>query len=433
VSIPTRLAGLFEEFERDDVRWCVLRLPAGFGKSAGDIDLLVDWREIGRVREVLRRHAFVQLPGWAPGRHWLAYDGSGDRWLWLHIVTELAFGPYALLDSGAADGCLNRRQRRDGLPTLAPDDAFWMLVLHCLLDKGRFEPRHQHDLQALLAAARSDGPPAELVQGAVPPGWSAERIRQCVERSEWQQLEATAPAVRGAWMRRCGLGAHAVLARRLSLQLSRLRHFRRRRGLSVAVLGPDGAGKSTLVAGVQDAFILPVRSVYMGLTGGVLPQVDKLTLPFLVIPGRMCVFWFRYLRAMYHQARGRLVVFDRYTYDAMIPTPRPLSQLRQIYRRMDGHSCPPPDLVLVLDAPGETMFARKREYTPEMLEEWRKHFLVVQQRVPNAELVDASQDAETVLADVLRRIWQRYATRWDSPPCKGAGGQCVTGRHIGAL
>ena len=41
-----------------------------------------------------------------------------------------------------------------------------------------------------------------------------------------------------------------------------------RRGPSVAVLGPDGAGKSTLTRGIADAFGLPARVVYMGLWQG---------------------------------------------------------------------------------------------------------------------------------------------------------------------
>ena len=68
----------------------------------------------------------------------------------------------------------------------------------------------------------------------------------------------------------------------------RLRGWRRR-GISVALLGPDGAGKTTLAGEIDNSFIFPVRRVYMGLTGGLLRHVNRLRVPGLVLlrTGRM--------------------------------------------------------------------------------------------------------------------------------------------------
>lgn len=79
-----------------------------------------------------------------------------------------------------------------------------------------------------------------------------------------------------------------------------------------------------------------------------------------------------------------------------------------------GHSCPPPDLVLVLSAPGPVMYAKKREYSAETLEDWRQHFLALRRKLPQVELVDTTRPVDEVRADAMHRIWRRYPARWRS-------------------
>jgi thymidylate kinase len=128
--------------------------------------------------------------------------------------------------------------------------------------------------------------------------------------------------------------------------------------------------------------------------------------------GRLLIIWSRYLRAQYHMARGRAVVFDRYIYDAGVPTPHPLSRLQRLGRWMDGHCCPGPDLIFVLDAPGAVMHQRKAEYDSEMLEEWRRRFVALQRRFPGIQVIDATMSIDKVRRDVLDRMWRWYEERW---------------------
>lgn len=136
---------------------------------------------------------------------------------------------------------------------------------------------------------------------------------------------------------------------------------------------------------IQGSFILPVRPMYMGLTGGLLRYVALIHVPGVVSMARLLVFWGRYLLARYHQGRGRLVIFDRYIYDAMVPHPERLNWLRRVSRWVDGHACPGPDMVLVLDAPGNVMYERTEEYSPDILEQLRRCFLALQHRFPQVE------------------------------------------------
>jgi len=114
----------------------------------------------------------------------------------------------------------------------------------------------------------------------------------------------------------------------------------------------------------------------------------------------------------FNRYRGRLVVFDRYTYDADVPPPYRLTRWGRMARWVDGRSCPAPDLVLILDAPGTVMHQRKGEYTPETLEEWRQRFLGIPRRVPHAVVLDTTRAPEAVRTEAMYQIWRCYAERW---------------------
>ena len=98
----------------------------------------------------------------------------------------------------------------------------------------------------------------------------------------------------------------------------------------------------------------------------------------LVRPFRV---WWRVACGAVHVARGRVVVFDRYTYDALLPITGSWRALKRPYFWVLAHLAPRPDLVLVLDLPGEVAFARKGEFTPEGLEAVRQGFLALVPRL----------------------------------------------------
>jgi thymidylate kinase len=189
-----------------------------------------------------------------------------------------------------------------------------------------------------------------------------------------------------------------------------LRRWRSRRGISVAVVGADGSGKTTLAAGLHRN--LPVRSVviYMGLTGGAIRRAAQLRVPGVVFLATAVVLWARYLRACSHLLRGRIVIFERYVYDGVAPPGRPFRPFERISRRLLRQICPAPDLVLVLDAPGEEMYARKGEYDAATLEQWRGAFRSLSAR-PNVRIIDASRSADAVRADALALIWAVWSER----------------------
>jgi thymidylate kinase len=411
VRLHPTLATLFHAWAGQGVRWCALRLPEDLEAPRGDLDLLLAPESLPEAKRLALQLGFAELPGYHRGTHLLAYDRRAECWLWLHLVTELAFGPFGAVRPGGEAEALARVTHQSVL-RLAPDDELWIGLLHALLDREGVPAGRRERLAGLADRASASGVFPAALANLLPAEWSPARVLEAVRQRSWSELERLAPLTKREAARRGRPPLVRRVLRRTRRVVREMRDARRQRGVSVALLGPDGAGKSTLAAGLIRSSVFPVRQVYMGLTGGMLRHVDRLRVPGVVRAGRLLVIWGRYLRAQYHQARGRMVVFDRYIYDAEVPPPYRLGPFGRVARWMDGRSCPAPDLVLVLDAPGAVMHGRKGEYNAETLEHWRQRFLALQHRVPRLEVIDTTQGPDAVRSDALERIWRHYVARW---------------------
>ena len=183
------------------------------------------------------------------------------------------------------------------------------------------------------------------------------------------------------------------------------------RALKVALLAPDGAGKSTLVQGICKSYYFPVRSIYMGLYQKRRTNRGAAALPGAGFAARLFSLWKRCLVAQYHQARRRLVLFDRFAYDSLLSPQRQSSRVALWRRWILAHACPAPELVIVLDAPGEVLFARKGEHSAELLEWQRQQYLSLRRNLAQMVVVDATQNADQVRRNVISLIWDAHVKR----------------------
>jgi thymidylate kinase len=415
-AAPTReqsrdlLHAVFASLEDASVRWCLLRGGAGDTAPGHDVDLLVARSDLPRAVAVLTACGMAPLAayGRASHRFFLGFDPRRGSWLELDVVTELAYGPHFCVRTRAEDDCLAGRRRDGAAWALEQDDEFWALLLHCVLDKGAISEPHAERLSRLAGSASLESP---LVRAWRERGDRFAALLAAVRAGDWPAVVRQRDALLTLWWRTNHLEATQRRVRGMLLRaVERPLQAWSRRGVSVALLGPDGAGKSTVAEGIESRFCFPVRRVYMGLwaRSETMSGAHRVILEVALRP---FVIWRRYLGSLSHRARGRLVVFDRYVYDAMLPPTGPLVRLKRPYFRLLSRLCPAPHLVLVLDVPGQVMHARKAEHDAQRLEVEREHFLRLLRRLPNAERVDADRPPEVLLDDVLDRIWRRYAAR----------------------
>jgi thymidylate kinase len=217
--------------------------------------------------------------------------------------------------------------------------------------------------------------------------------------------------------------------------------------LTVALVGPDGAGKSTISARLGEANLpAPVKTIYMGVNleaSTLMLPTTRLLLaakrarggrPDLVASSlrdvedapsvssgghtslrgtaRMAVWiteeWLRQLVALGHGLLGRIVVFDRHFfldyYHADVEAGRRRDLVQRLHGWMLRRWYPKPDLVIMLDAPGEVLHARKPEATVAWLEQRRRQYLELAPLVSEFVVVDVDRPLEAVLSEVLATI-----------------------------
>jgi len=399
----------------------VLRPPRG---PDDDVDVLVAPEDLPGVLELLRADGFVEVPAFGRGTHRFLVRLEGRTFVHLDVVTTLDFGPLSLWPSGMERACLSRAvEGPDGVPHLDPRDELWVTLLHLVTDDGK-EPRGSQRLDRLagLVGAAATAPLADWHRAvsAVLPTTPERLLGRCVGAAP-AEVGDVLSGLRATARRRCLRAAYgsrgAAQVGRVALlrATERLRQWPGRRGLLVTVLGPDGAGKSTLVDAVGEAWPWPHQRVYFGLwpdahdSHAVAKALWPLRRPLRAVR--------RYGVGQLAAARGRLVLFDRYTYDAAVPPRGRLQGLKRLYFAVLLHSVPAPDLAVLLEAPGEVLHARKGEMTPRVLDENRDAIAAyvgaVHERSgrPRVLRVDATQGAADVADQVLAAIWQMAAAR----------------------
>lgn len=226
---------------------------------------------------------------------------------------------------------------------------------------------------------------------------------------------------------------------------------------TVALIGPDGAGKSTIGRKLELISPIPVKYVYMGVnlesSNLVLPTTRLLlevkrargqrpdiaanrgdfhpshTQPKgfakLFATSLKSVFrlvnliaeeWFRQIVIWSYTLRGYYVIFDRHFYfdyyDHDIVNQdrdRPFSS--RIHGFMLQKLYPKPDFVIFLDAPTEVLFARKPEGTLAALENRRQEYVRLRDVVKDSAVVDVSQPVDDVTREVSELIMNFYNNR----------------------
>ena len=323
-----------------------------------------------------------------------------------------------------AEALLSDRVRRDGnagerffVP--APAKAF-VYYLTKRIDKRELGEREGQYLSEQWGRD-SRGASAELRRFWSPD--DIELLTRAASARRWDEVRARLPVLRQAMIDR----TRPTLRERWAEWRRRAGRVLRPTGYLVAVLGPDGVGKSTMLDRVErelaPAFRRTARFHLRPRFGRSKGPDSVCTDPHapssygIVRSSAKLVLWWSdytigYARAVLPRLIGSsIVLFDRYYYDLTVDPRRyryggPIPLARAV-----GRLLPKPDLLILLDAPAELVRARREELPLDEIVRQRQAYRRLVEATSNACMIDASRPADEVATSVAQAIIDRLADR----------------------
>ncbi|HEY5785618.1 MAG TPA: hypothetical protein VIT65_12655 [Microlunatus sp.] len=421
-KVHPRLVAVFAALDRTGQAWVLLRGFDDLARPCGDVDLLVAPPLLPQLDRVLAEVGMHRVLAGGRGTHrfYFDYDPVADLWLKLDVVSDISFGNLQQWPTALAGPCLRRRTRRHGVPMPAADDQGLLEILHLALDKGRIDLSRADAARSAATRASLDSTLLSDLDHRA--GGKVRQLVQAVSADRLAEFPALAQDLMGRLTRSAPFRSRLVaLANRIKRISSTTLAGRAGAGVTVAVMGPDGAGKTTLLTGIADSFPVTGAYVYMGLWtasrwDGVLRRLPG---------GRLGQRLLRLARggllARYHRIRGRLVLLDRMAYDTLLPGSVDTSVGGRLTRALALRTAPKVDVLFVLDAPGEIMYARKGEHSVETLETWRETYLRIADRLPEACVLDATRPARRLRAQAVEIVWRLFVDPGAAASVRTAG------------
>ncbi|MFQ5636900.1 MAG: hypothetical protein ACE5IR_02760 [bacterium] len=442
VKAGSTVENIFRELNSAKIDYCLLRGFEELFTTTGflEIDLLVKTDHLQQFSRVVAQLGFAPLPSWghAPHSFFVAFDKERSDWIKLDVVTALSYGtPVRRFRFHVLEKCLQQKLNSQDIARLAPEHEFITLLLHCLLDKETIRQAHRNRLRELLTIISTDKRKRKrmpkLIRSSFFSIYNWDEICIVIEQEDWQVfLDKRSALRRRFFLQQPFSSLYRDVSARLVRRLRPVFFALRRRGDAVALLAPDGAGKSTLAGELVKDRMLKARLVYMGgniaarniglpttrwlhrrvkaLNGKASRSPVGMLWKGLNFGNKLLEQWFRSCTAHYYLLRGRTVIFDRYIYDSWVHKKKN-GLLKRIRRFLFEAGLPKPGLVIFLDAPGEVLFRRKGEHTPEWLEQQRQSYLSLRERIPNMKIVDADRPSDSVKSEAIAAIWEHHGRR----------------------
>lgn len=389
--------------------------------SEPDIDLLVSAQDRAGLLSCFAECGYLHFRLAKTGRDdfFTAWDPETKRQRLFHVAYQLHYGFMKGLHDGIENECLNRRLKENEVPVLSLADQIRSLVLHCVLDKKSFEKYEQVLVQDL--AGRLGDQPVEL------PGIGSVKGREITKAkmTEWLKLAGT---IRRALLRESmSREFPGILIRAAKVFAYKCIQKKPARGFSVAFIGIDGAGKSSVIQGVFDAFKswpFEPAVIYMGDNKYFLPGIralqdfkdglkgkhEALSSIFLLLS--TCDKWMRSIWGCFLRLQGRIVIYDRWFHDLLVnPEIRPGSWKYTVKKGLFAAS-PNPDLVIFLKVNDQTAVKRKGEHEASAAA-FIQQFYEESLRLKNVPFIilDANQSLSHVVENAMGVIWEKMIRR----------------------
>jgi hypothetical protein len=412
------------------VNYVVLNGLDGYPERIGrDLDVVVGRGEGTRAlmiaAEVLRARGWhVTHPPDTWGLRIVAFSGTCG--LEIHTLERLAWGVAVLYREPRSDGSVGPF-RTDSHGTFVKRVALPLLA------------RRYGKVAAARVAFGGSGGIAAQLRPLLPDGAAEDEIARLARRlagGTVSDLEAVRSRLAAMVVRRAVLGdLPEAAARAVAWIRTRYKRYRLQSGLTVALVGPDGVGKSSVAAALQAREGGVFTAVHVRhWRPGLLPELGRLAgrrpkpgggpvaprrragrgyWPRLLYYG-LDFFLGHHLKDRWLLGRQRLLLYDRAFLDMLVDPVRyglgSTAGMMGVYRML-----PRPDLVVVLRDEPERMHARKPELgvaeIRRQLDAWRELA-----EAGAVQVVDVSGPPDVVAAEVQRLVVDAFVARYAKRP-----------------
>ena len=423
---------LLEALSTQCKSYCILsgydRLPDNFDT---DIDFMVDEDDFARMPRIIEEVAgksgtrlFQAIDHELSGRAYFLGSINGPALTIIQPDCAADYRHFGRRWLPAKEVLAARRRHPNGfyIPSTAHEFAYALIKR---LNKRSFNREHGYQLHRLYVEDRIECGRmiARFCRG---PEGSA--IVRMASANDWTAMFQSLEQFRAALLR----SQKDTIAERLKAIPQDALHLYRRitqpNGCWIAFMGPDGCGKSLVLNAVSSEFAPSFRNVASyhlrpRLIGRRPSSRGPVTDPHGQPPrskvasiAKLIDLWLDYAlgylaRILPGVIRTQLALFDRCFYDLLVDSKRIRYGGPPGLLKMAARFCPGPDLVILLDAPPEVLWARKREVPFDEVVRQRAAYLEMANTLPTAVIVNAAQPAEKVIHDAIEAILDHLGRR----------------------
>ena len=423
---------LLAALESECKYYCVLsgydHLPESFDS---DIDFMVDADDFARMPHIIQQVAhctntklFHTVGHELTARSYSLGFLSRDRLIIVQPDSTSDYRHFGLLWLRAPEVLASRRMHPQGvwIPGPAHEFAYYLIKK---LNKRSLNEEQGMKLHRLYLEdpVGCDGMIARFWRGQ-----NRLTLSRMAATNNWVKMETGLENFRGELRR----NSEEPLGQRIATSPAHIRHHLERvmmpTGGCIAIIGPDGAGKSAIIDAVRQQF----QSAYNKIkvfhlrpkalwAGKATPQAvtdphgkpprGKI-LSVLKVLSLIVDYWLGYaLQIVPAIRRSQLIVFDRYIYDLLVDGKRVRYGGPAWLLELAARVVPRPDLVILLDAPAEVLWSRKQEVPFEEVMRQRDQYCKVESKLSFATKVNAAQPLADVIHDVNAAIVEHYERR----------------------
>jgi thymidylate kinase len=400
---------IFKEFDRQKIRYVVLRndeclIDESLPKES--IDMTIAAADMPKLDAVLKKHGFSKRTQQFSLKHQAYFKINTDI-----ISFDIQMGGIYWNDMQYMDeSILDRRKKKAFYYVLSDDDMAVMLIAHSILGKRYFKDKYRTILSELSYNADTV---AQHLAGIFNKS-VAERIMHNIKSNNFQRIPIKKLVLQF-------IAKYPLTFIKLFFRWIAWKKPLKPKPL-ISIVGPDGAGKSTLVQSLQhylESNGRKVATIYTGRgRGHILPITTvgrtyktlekqsgqentksrgKTILYTIVAPIFTADLWLRYMLRILPKRMNNIVITDRYCTDIMLMKHVPFSMKKALL-----HLFPKPTISIYLYNTPETLHQRRPK---EPIEELKRQMDIFEQFHYSLQLKTTDKKTEIEANEFVMK-WQ---------------------------